>query len=469
MKDLKIRTRLMIGFTFAMVVNIISTVLGCITIGGLVRALDAYEEFVDGKVDTLNVNSADLIWKDKAEVFLGICLVVGVIVVVLFEVALIRNIRLSIKELADVSKKISEGDTDIEFKDLGNSEFGEIMGYFKECSATAHKNAEIAAEIANGNLTVSVNPNSGRDILGNALKKLVDDNNDVLSMIKRASLEVNTGAGQVAAASQSLAQGSTEQASAIEEVTASIEDIATKTRENADQANEANKLVHIASKDAKAGNECMAQMKTAMKDINDSSENISKIIKVIDDIAFQTNILALNAAVEAARAGSYGKGFAVVAEEVRDLASKSSQAATETAVMIEDSIKKVHAGTNYADETAKALDNIVNQVEKIVYITENIAEASNNQAVALAQVDQAILQVSQVVQTNSATSEECAAASEELSSQATNLLDTVDRFKLKQTSSYGDFTIANDDLSRSKKRFEGEDSSITLSTDLGKY
>lgn len=469
MKDLKIRTRIIIVFTFAIVVNVISSVLGCVTIGGLVRALNAYEDYVDGKVDTLNINSADLMWKDNSEVFLGICMVVGIVFIVLFEVALILNIRMSIKELATVSKKISEGDTDIEYKDLGNNEFGEIMGYFKECGATARRNAEAASEIANGNLTVSVNPNSGRDVLGNALKKLVDDNNDILSMIKRASLEVNTGAGQVAAASQSLAQGSTEQASAIEEVTASIEDIATKTRENADQANEANKLVHVASKDAKAGNECMAHMKAAMKDINDSSENISKIIKVIDDIAFQTNILALNAAVEAARAGSYGKGFAVVAEEVRDLASKSSQAATETAVMIEDSIKKVHAGTSYADETAAALDNIVNQVEKIVHITDNIAEASNNQAVALAQVDQAILQVSQVVQTNSATSEECAAASEELSSQATNLLETIDRFKLKQTSSYSDFRISNDNYAPVKNRFAGEDDSIKLSTDLGKY
>lgn len=469
MKNIKITTRLMMGFSFAVIVNIISSIVGCVAISGLVRSINAYQDYIDGNVATLNINSSDLFWKDKAGTVLGVCLVIGVVITIAFEVALIHNIRESIKELAYVSGKIAEGDSNFEFRELGNNEFGDIMEYFRQCGASADKNAKIAAELANGNLSIEVVPNSENDILGNALKKVVDDNNDVLSMIKRASLEVNTGAGQVAAASQSLAQGSTEQASAIEQVTVSIQDITAKTQDNAEQANEANKLVQVASRDAESGNACMVQMKTAMKEINASSENISKIIKVIDDIAFQTNILALNAAVEAARAGSYGKGFAVVAEEVRDLASKSSQAATETAAMIEDSINKVRTGTSLAEETAVALDHIVKQVEKIVDITSNIAEASNNQAAALEQVDQAIVQVSQVVQTNSATSEECAAASEELSSQATNLLDTIDRFKLKQISSYGDYAMADDEHSKSKRRYAGEDDSITLSTDFGKY
>ena len=343
------------------------------------------------------------------------------------------------------------------------------MGFFKECADELKISAEAAAEIANYNLTVDVNPRSDKDMLGNALKKLVKDNNDVMSMIKRASLEVNTGAGQVAAASQSLAQGSTEQASAIEQVTASIRDIAAKTKDNANQANEANKLVHMASEDATDGNRRMTEMKTAMKEINDSSENISKIIKVIDDIAFQTNILALNAAVEAARAGSYGKGFAVVAEEVRNLASKSSQAATETAAMIEDSIAKVHAGSNLADETAAALVNIVEQVQKIVGITSNIALASNNQATALEQVDQAIEQVSQVVQTNSATSEECAAASEQLSGQASNLLNTIERFKLKGNTSFGDYSYSGKSSAAGSAVSFGGDDEIKLSADFGKY
>lgn len=468
MKNISIRIRIVIGFTVAIIANVIACVVGIGLIAELKSIISQYETYVQKEMLDVSISSADKFWQENSGVLLFTLMLIGVGVAILFEVVLIYSVRTSIKELITVSKTIAEGDTTVEYKDLGQNEFGEIMSCFEEIGNNLKINAEAASQIASGNLTIDIHPHSSKDILGNALKQLVNDNNDVLSTIKRASLEVNTGAGQVAAASQSLAQGSTEQASAIEQVTASIDDIASKTRDNAEQANEANRLVHNASKDAKEGNKRMIEMKTAMKEINDSSEDISKIIKVIDDIAFQTNILALNAAVEAARAGSYGKGFAVVAEEVRNLASKSSQAATETAVMIEDSIKKVHVGSSLADETSASLANIVSQVEKIVDITDNIAEASNNQATALAQVDQAVMQVSQVVQTNSATSEECAAASEELSSQATNLLNTIDRFKLKQTSSYGSYTGAPD-YSSQRPGFAGDDDSITLSTDLGKY
>jgi methyl-accepting chemotaxis protein len=244
-------------------------------------------------------------------------------------------------------------------------------------------------------------------------------------------MQVTTGSEQVASASQSLAQGSTEQASSLEQITASIGDIADRTKVNAEQANNANKLVYEAKEGALKGNVQMGEMIEAMQDINHASENISKIIKVIDDIAFQTNILALNAAVEAARAGSHGKGFAVVAEEVRNLAGKSAQAANETAELIEDSISKIIKGSKLAEDTAKALETIVGNIEQIVGVISNIATASNEQATAITQIDQAIGQVSQVVQSNSATSEQCAAASEELSNQAMRLRELIAKFKLK--------------------------------------
>lgn len=217
----------------------------------------------------------------------------------------------------------------------------------------------------------------------------------------------------------------------MEELTASITEVASQTKENALNASVASGLVLSAQASAGNGNNQMKVMLKSMEQINESSESISKIIKVIDDIAFQTNILALNAAIEAARAGQAGKGFAVVAEEVRNLAARSADAAKQTSGLIEGSINSVISGAKIASDTADSLNDIVIGVAKVAELVGEIASASNEQATAISQINKGIEQVSQVIQTNSATAEESAAASEELSSQAELLKNSVGEFKLK--------------------------------------
>jgi len=311
-------------------------------------------------------------------------------------------------------------------KNALNSTINAIDGYIHEIS-------DVLGQIAKGNLNVSITSEYKGDFI--ALKESINDIaaslNDVMSDINIAAQQVASGTSQVSDGSQAISQGATEQAASIEELTSTVTQIAAQTKQNALSAGEANNMSEQAKDNAVQGNEQMKALQQAMTEINESSANISKIIKVIDDIAFQTNILALNAAVEAARAGIHGKGFAVVAEEVRNLAARSASAAKETTELIEGSIKKTEAGTKIADETAAALTQIVEGVEKAVELVAEIAGASNHQATAISEVNRGIEQMSQVVQTNSATSQEAAAAAEELSSQAAMLKNMVSRFQLR--------------------------------------
>lgn len=347
--------------------------------------------------------------------------------------------------------------------------FNAIKGYIGEITYFLGKLAE-------GDLSEEIVSEYRGDflILKESINKIIFDINSVFYDITISAEQVASGTRQVSDGSQEISQGATEQASSIEELSAWVKQIAAQTKQNAANAKDANELSSKSKDNAVVGNEKMNEMLKSMKEINESSVNISKIIKVIDDITFQTNILALNAAVEAARAGTHGKGFAVVAEEVRNLAARSADAAKETTFLIEGSLKKMEEGAIIADKTAEALANIVTGAEKAVELVAQIATASSEQATGIMQVNNGIEQLSKVVQINSAVSEESAAASEELSSQAELLKNMVEHFKLKDISHARKTTEMNtiEDAEEDKEASTVKEERLRIllnDKDLGKY
>ncbi|TVQ29384.1 MAG: HAMP domain-containing protein, partial [Spirochaetaceae bacterium] len=294
----------------------------------------------------------------------------------------------------------------------------------------------LAQKLADGDLTASIDVDQKDEIgvLAKAMREMRDRLAEVMTEVQTTAENVASGSSQVAQSSQSLSQGSTEQASSLEEISASLNEVNSQSTQNAENSTEASAVAKGALQAAQAGNEQMHSLIAVMERINESSDEINKVVKVIDDIAFQINLLALNANVEAARAGKYGKGFAVVAEEVRNLAGRSAQAAKETASMVEATTRNIVDGNAAAQTTSKQLQEIVTGASKVADFLEEIAVASKEQAQGVEQINQGLSQVDQVTQSNTANAEEGAAAAEEMSAQAQQLFSLISTFKLAQDS-----------------------------------
>jgi len=362
----------------------------------------------------------------------GAATVLFIVLFLIIEYLILRAIRIPFAKAVHMAEDVSLGNLDTTIEIQQKDKFGKLADTMKKMVTNLQGLVLLAEKIAHGDLTVRVKPLSDKDALGYALKTMVERLSEMIAQINISANNVAAGAAQMNSASQAMSQGATEQASSLEEITSSMNEISAQTRQNAENASQANRLAGETKALAERGNEQMARMVSAMKDINDSSSSISKIIKVIDEIAFQTNLLALNAAVEAARAGKHGKGFAVVAEEVRNLAARSAKAAKETADMIEGAVRKVADGADMADKTAGALKEIVSATSKVTDLVAEIAAASNEQAQGVTQITSGLGQIDHVTQQNTGHAEESASAAEELSSQAMVLQQLVSTFKVDE-------------------------------------
>lgn len=373
-------------------------------------------------------------------IVLAIFVVLGAVAGRLLGLRISRMITKPIERIVDAAGSIALGRVEVDLGDLNSKdETGQLAAAFTKMLEGIRKQVIAAEVISKGDFTQTVPLRSEEDALGLALERIKNDLSNTLQMISMAADQVNTGSEQVSSAAQALSSGATEQAASVEELNASIVSVAQQASHNAVSVSNATNYVEQAVKGMSDSHEYMQRLDGAMHEIGEDSQQISKITKLVEDIAFQTNILALNAAVEAARAGSAGKGFAVVADEVRNLAAKSAEAAKQTANLIQKSVATVSEGERLAAETLKALGEVSEKAQMVDQTIREIEAASSAQAVAIEQINQGLSQVSAVVQNNAATAEESSASSEELAAQAQTLQEEVSKFKLAGAQSHASF------------------------------
>lgn len=400
------------------------------------KTFDASNGLLDKLVSIIKENaeseSKSLMQTASNVIFASIIItVIAVVTALVLGILISRSIASPMGNLQTMFSFVAQGrlkgqkvETDAE------DEIGDTTRAANSLVKTLQNLSAFVERVGNGDLRENMQSQHPEDEISAGINRMVDSLRELVGKALNASSQVNTGAGQVSSASQSLSQGAVEQASALEQVSSSVNELTSQVLKNASSADEAN-LVAIQARDsATRGNSQIEQTVEAMTEISRSSKDISKIIKVIDDIAFQTNLLALNAAVEAARAGKHGKGFAVVADEVRNLAGRSATAAKEVNELISSSGQKVENGLKEASQTADSFKEIVNGAVKVAELVGQISTASGEQASSLEQISQGVNQVSQATQEASASAEETASAAEELLGQATDLQQLMSRFRM---------------------------------------
>lgn len=405
-----------------------------ITIHKAQAELDELIEIADRKADELIVNLHAM--QTKFITILSVLGIASVLVSVFFGIYITRGITRPIKELEAAARQMEQGHLKIDVNYASKDELGSLSNSMRQMSdkISYYMDAisRVMRQLADSNLEIPHYDDFQGDFLPvqESLLIVLNSLNETISEINMFSDQVANGADQVSNGAQILSQGVIAQASSVEELAATMSEISQQVKENAETSQVVKTAAGEMGANILACNQQMQEMKNAMEKINQNSTQIRSIIKTIDDIAFQTNILALNAAVEAARAGESGKGFSVVAQEVRSLATRSSDASKSTEALIEQSLAAVVYGTKVAEETAASLRNIAGGTDEMISKINQIAEASKRQAAATEMVSTGIDQISDIVQTNSATAEESAAASEELYGQSQVLNSRVSRFKL---------------------------------------
>lgn len=378
----------------------------------------------------------------KMYLIIKICCIILVLGSILVSIVILRlllkAIMVPLNQLEDAAAALRQGDFSKEVTYDSQDEFGVTCQHMQESFDELRRIIEIIDEeveyLAKGDFAFQITEEfpGETQAIQDSVNKLLSRLNEAFGNILAYASQIDQGSNQVSDGAQALAQGATEQASTVEELSGRLDNVSKKVSENAENAKNASELSNQSGELAQKTLDDMKEMALAMQEISSKSEDIGKVIKVIEDIAFQTNILALNAAVEAARAGSAGKGFAVVADEVRNLAAKSAEAAKNTTVLIESSLSTVQQGVEVADVTNESFKVLAEKVRDTVEIINNISAASVEQAADIHQISLAVEQISAVVQTNSATGEESAAASEELSSQAALMNQLVSGFRLSE-------------------------------------